>query len=36
MQLVILGTHFLNHHKIANKARLELMIPFQIDVTHPQ
>ena len=31
-----LRTHLLNHHKKANKVRLELMIPFQIDVMHAQ
>ena len=34
MQLVSLRTHFSNHHKKANEVRLELMIPFQIDVMH--
>ena len=36
MQLVSLRTHFLNHYKKANETRLELMIPFQLDVTHAQ
>ena len=36
MQLVSLSTHFLNHYKRANKARLELIIPIQIDVMHAQ
>ena len=35
-QLVSLRPHFFNHYKKANKARLELMIPFQIDVTCAQ
>ena len=36
MQLVSLRTHFLNYHKRANEARLELTIPFQIDVMYAQ
>ena len=36
MQLVSLSAHFLNYHKRANKTRLELTIPFQIDVMHAQ
>ena len=36
MQLVSLRTHFLNHQKRANKTRLELTIPFQINVTYAQ
>ena len=36
MQLVSLRTHFLNHYKKANKVRLELIIPFQIDIWYDQ
>ena len=35
-QLESLRTHFFNYHKRANETRLELMIPFQIDVTRAQ
>ena len=36
MQLVSMRTHSVNHYKRANEAKLELMIPFQIDVTCAQ
>ena len=36
MQLVSLRTYFSNNHKRANEAKLELIIPIQIDVTHAQ
>ena len=36
MQLVSLRTHFSNHCKRGNEMRLELTIPFQINVMHAQ